>query len=135
MRLGYAIANRQLIERLYSAMQPFPVNGATQVAGIAALSDLTYMQSNVETIKEELKRVSLVLCSLGFRCYPTATNFILAESSGIKKTATEVVTKLKAKGIYVWDCTGSPGAGEYHFRITIGSSNDNTLLLNALSGW
>ena len=133
MRLGYAIGNRHLLEPMYSGMQPFPVNGATQAAGIAALSDLAYMQSNVDAIKGERTRMGTALRSLGFRCYPSTTNFILVESSGIQKTATEIVNTLKAKGIYVWDCTGTAGAGDHHFRITIGSSEDNTLLLNALS--
>lgn len=132
VRLGYGIGNEALIERLYSAMQPFPVGGAAQAAGIAALSDLDYMRAGIVAVKREVKRLGDELGKLGFLTYPSETNFVLADVSRLGIAATPLVQHLRKSDIYIWDCTGARGAGDRHVRISTGTREDNDLLLTAL---
>jgi len=132
MRLGYAIGNEMIIERLYTAMQPFPVSGAAQAVGLAALGDLNYMRSNIQGVKRELARLTSGLEEIGFQVYPSHTNFVLANTFNTDVSASVIVDALNKSEIYIWDCTGTPGAGNNHVRITTGTPEQNDLLVASL---
>ena len=50
LRVGYGLANATLVDYLYRAAQLFPVNKLAIAAALAALQDLSYIQTNINHI-------------------------------------------------------------------------------------
>lgn len=77
LRLGYLMANREIINHLRRVCPPWNVNIAAQQAGVAALGQDEYLkrcQEKVQLAKEYLMRE---LQLLGFPVLPSRANFFL----------------------------------------------------------
>lgn len=99
LRVGFAFANRNLIEALYRVKDSYNVNRFSQVVARAALSDAGYMKATVaRIINSRLKAVDR-LKQRGFRVYPTAANFLFAEHERL--SGRQIQQELRAKGILV----------------------------------
>lgn len=133
LRIGYAIANEVLIDYLYRTAQFFCVNSLAQVAGIAALSDLVYLRSQIQNVERERTRLIESFSKLGFTVYPSATNFIFIGTKLLDIASSDLVKRLQNKDIYVKDCGLSPGLDGFYFRTSISNYTDNQALLNAVN--
>ncbi len=132
LRVGYGITNPQLVDYLYRVAQIFPVNQLAIAAGIAAVQDLAYLQEKLRAIKSDRTKLTQALTQLGFRVYPSATNFLLLSTKPLHQTSAEVVSKLASQEIYVADFGHKPGLDAYHLRIATGTPAENERLLDAL---
>jgi histidinol-phosphate aminotransferase len=132
LRLGYGITNPQLVDYIYRVAQIFSVNQLAITAGIAAIQDWTYMQEKLTEIKAERAKLTKELSILGFRVYPSDTNFLFISSEPLNMTATAVVSKLASQEIYVADFANKPGLDAYHLRIATGTPIENERLLDTL---
>jgi len=127
IRLGYALANPELLAPLHKVKEPFAVNLLAQAAGIAALEDKEYRKAS--TAANHAGRLALYhgLDSLGLFYVKSHTNFALVQ---LGPQASQVVQKLLEKGIIVRPCNG------YDLpecvRITVGDSAQNERLMEAL---
>jgi histidinol-phosphate aminotransferase len=124
--LGYAVADKRLLEILTKVRPPHSVNACAQVAGIVALEDQSYhwncrvrLRSDKKILLEGLER---------FGCLPASPNvhfFLLPVDNG------QVFRRaLLRKGMLVRDCA-SYGLPKY-VRISTRRSEENMLLLHAL---
>ncbi|MEA1925367.1 MAG: histidinol-phosphate transaminase [Candidatus Altiarchaeota archaeon] len=131
LRIGYAIASPKVVELLYKVRQPFSVNSFAQVAALAALDDVAFMEGNMEKIKEDRK---MLYRKLGerFRAYESDANFVLLDSSPI--TSRELFDRLYEKKIIVRRLGRFPGFEGDFTRITVGTSEENKKLIQALEG-
>jgi histidinol-phosphate aminotransferase len=132
LRLGYGITNPQLVDYIYRVAQIFSVNQLAITAGIAAIQDWAYMQEKLTEIKAERAKLTEELSILGFRVYPSDTNFLFISSEPLNMTATAVVSKLASQEIYVADFANKPGLDAYHLRIATGTPIENERLLDTL---
>ena len=78
LRLGYAVANEQLIDTMARYALTFPVNVIAQAAGIAAIGDLPAYQERIDELKRSRDAMRGELIQLGFKIPESHTNFILA---------------------------------------------------------
>jgi len=108
LRLGYAVASREIIDGLRRVRPPWNVNVLAQKAGVAALRDEGYLKRCKPKIKQAKQFLVDELCRLGFTVIPSKTNFFLVRIGNGKKFRS---TLLK-HGILVRDCT-SFGLPEY----------------------
>ncbi len=118
LRLGYAIANTDLISNLWRTKQPFNVNQAAQTGGLAALSDEEFVKESIKMNEEGKKYLYRELDNLGLSYYKTQANFICID---VKKDSKEVYNSVLAQGMTIRPC-GSFGLPN-HIRITIGTEN------------
>lgn len=130
IRLGYSIANEGIIDYLYRIAQLFPVNKLALAAGEAALKDLSYTQANISKLCVERESLKKKLEDLDLVVYPSATNFLFVRSTKI--TSENLVAQLAQKEIYVADFGLKQGLDRYHWRTSVGSIQENELLVEAL---
>ena len=127
LRLGIAIANPLIIKVLNKIKPPYNVNTLSQLKGLEALVDRAIVNQQVSQIKSQ--RDALISALRGIdsvkKIYPTEANFILAEF----ENAESVFKALKNKGIIIRDRTSQIKGG---LRITVGTPEQNELLINAL---
>ncbi len=122
-RLGFGIANKELIKDLMSikySTNPYNVNRMTAVAGIGALLDKEYFEKNCKEIILNREWTKTQLEDLGFTVLNSSANFIFAKNEKI--SGKEYYLKLKESGVLVRHFD-KERIKEYN-RITIGSINE-----------
>jgi threonine-phosphate decarboxylase len=134
LRLGYAIGSPETIEAISSLQDPWSVNTAAQVAGIASLSDPAYCDQTRSYIEGERSHLVEGLQKLGYlRVFPSRANYILAEIvSGFG--AAELRSRLIEKGILIRDCGNFHGLDGCFFRVAVKLREENVILLENLQG-
>jgi histidinol-phosphate aminotransferase len=128
MRFGFGIAGRRMMEGLMKVKDSYPVDVAAIAAATAAIADRTYFRANIEKVKSERARLADRLTALGFEVGLSQTNFVLARS--VTRHAKTVYEALIGRNIFV-RYFALPGL-EDKLRITIGTPEQNNLLLDAL---
>ncbi len=128
MRVGYGIAQPDIINTLYKLRAPFNITTLTLAAAIEALKDEEFVTSCIAKNFEEMSRYEEYAKARGFEYIPSYTNFITIKFADkfISKT---VAQKLLEKGVIVRDLTGY---GQNAIRITIGRADQNTKVFSQL---
>jgi histidinol-phosphate aminotransferase len=126
-RVGYFVGNEELIGALHKIRDSYNVNGLGQIAALATLEDLPYYRNNFEKIIATRKRLIEELSALGFKVFPSQTNFILVRPP--KFSAETWLQKLRDRKILVrW--FNYPSVNQF-LRISIGTENEADALLKA----
>ena len=100
LRLGYGIFPTWLMPHLWRFKQPYNVNVAATVAGLAALEDRAYYARTTAAIVQERERLYRALSSFPFlHPYPSHANFVLCRVQG--RDAQELKEQLAREGILV----------------------------------
>ncbi|UCD09704.1 MAG: histidinol-phosphate transaminase [Dehalococcoidales bacterium] len=127
LRLGYAIANEQIIEILSRICPPWSVNAIAQKAGIKVLQDKEYLEKSRELVVREKDYLVTSLEKLGFECIPSDANYFLVKVTNAAEFRKRL---LMNKKILVRDCT-SFGLPEY-IRVAPRSRSQNRKLIVAV---
>jgi histidinol-phosphate aminotransferase len=101
LRLGYGIANEEIIANLRRICPPWNVNVVAQKAGIIAVNDEGYLKRCRTELREAKTYLMQELSCLGLPPLPSEANFFLVEVGDAKRFRREL---LKRK-ILVRDCT------------------------------
>ncbi len=130
LRLGYAICPTWLMPHLWKFKQPYNVNVAASVAGLASLQHADHIRDTVERIKRERTRLFTALRDVDFlRPYPSQANFILCDVVG--RSGAEVKGALEQHGVLVRYY--SKPRLENCIRISVGRPEQTERLLNVLN--
>ena len=126
-RVGYFVGHPELIAALHKIRDSYNVNGLGQIAAEAALGDLPYYRANFKKIIAAREWLARELTKLGFRVFPSRTNFILARPP--RFAAHEWQHQLRERKILVrW--FSFPEVKNY-LRITIGTPAEVEALARA----
>lgn len=125
MRVGYGIANIDLINILYKVRPPFNITTLSLVAAIEACKDNEFVKRSVALNKEQMKVYIDFAKSSAIEYIPSMTNFITLKFNDNLNSST-IATNLMKKGIIVRDLTSY---GLNAIRITIGTKEQNSRLL------
>jgi histidinol-phosphate aminotransferase len=129
-RVGYFVGHPKLIAALHKIRDSYNVNGLGQIAAEATLDDLPYYRANFKKIIATREWLSRELTKLGFRVWPSRTNFILARPP--RFPAEIWLRRLRAQKVLVrW--FDRPEVREY-LRITIGTAAEAEALVRAARG-
>jgi len=124
LRVGYAVADRELAGYLERARHPFNVNVIAEAAALAALDDHEHVERARKTNAEGFEFLTRELRRLGLETWPSDANFLLASAPA------GTYERLLREGVIV-----RPMAGfglPNHIRITIGTAEENERLVKAL---
>ncbi|NKB23484.1 MAG: histidinol-phosphate transaminase [Kiritimatiellae bacterium] len=126
LRIGYAIAPKEIIGLLSRVRQPFNVNTLAQVAALAALKDEDHVARTRDLVSDGLKYYAASFKKLKLAYVPSVTNFILVNVG----SGREVFEALQRQRIIVrpMDAYGLP---EY-VRITVGTRDQNMKVIEAI---
>ena len=108
LRLGYAIANQEVIDSLHRVCPPWNVNVVAQKAGVAALEDTDYLEQCKQKVRQAKQFLIGELHRIGFTLVPSKANFFLVKVGNGKRFR----AALLRHGILVRDCA-SFGLPEY----------------------
>ncbi|MPZ77933.1 MAG: histidinol-phosphate transaminase [Deltaproteobacteria bacterium] len=126
LRIGYGIADQQIISLMQRVRQPFNVNAPAQWAALAALEDREHVQHSLENNRQGMEYLAQEFAELGVEYVPSHANFILLRVGN----GEEVFKRLLAQGIIV-----RPMAG-YQFpeyiRVTVGTMDENRTFIDGL---
>ena len=120
-RLGYFIANSDMIETLFLAKTPYAVTAISQQLGLLALQDDTYLKTNVAEVTQNREYLNNELTRLGITTFPSYGNFIFC-----LYTKKDLKQELEKKRILI------RGFGSGTYRITIGTKTELVALIKAL---
>jgi histidinol-phosphate aminotransferase len=126
--VGYFVGHPELIAALHKIRDSYNVNGLGQIAAEATLDDLKYYRTNFKKIVTTREWLSRELTKLGFRVFPSQTNFILCKPPVF--TADDWLKRLRERRILVrW--FSYPEVKDY-LRITIGTQKEAAALVRAV---
>lgn len=130
-RLGFGIASKDVISdlmRIKYSTNPYNVNRMTAAAGIGAIEDKLYFESNCAIIVKTREQIQKELKNLGFTVTTSNANFIFAKYDKIG--GRELYLKLKERGILVRHFD-KPRICDY-VRITVGSNEEMCAFIKAI---
>ena len=127
MRVGYGIANENIIQTLHKLRPPFNITTLSLEAAIEALKHDYFVDECIQKNFEQMTRYEEYAKAKNFKYIPSYTNFITIYLEG--HNSKEVSQKLLEKGVIVRDMTGY---GFNAVRITIGTADQNTKLFKIL---
>ena len=127
LRVGYALANTELIECMNRVRQPFNVNSLAQVGASASLDDVTHLNKTRDTVLKGKRSICAALDKLGVAYVPSQTNFVLVD---VKRDSFELFQKLLRYGVIVRDM--KPYKLESYIRVTVGTDKENKKFIEAL---
>ncbi len=127
MRVGYGIAQQDIITNLYKLRPPFNITTPTLASAIEALKDEKFVKKCIKKNFKQMKRYEQFAKLKKFKYIPSYTNFItMCLGDFISK---DIAQKLLEKGVIVRDMTGY---GFNAIRITIGTQEQNTRVFEIL---
>jgi histidinol-phosphate aminotransferase len=129
IRLGYAIAHPQIISYLMKVKSPYNINILTSTEALKALDNADHVKRSAAAVSAERQRLVRELSMVQFvrKVFPSDANFLLVRC----KDARLLHRQLAQRGIMVRDRSSEPKL-ENCLRISIGTPEQNDLLLNAL---
>ncbi len=129
LRLGYLVGAAECIDELNKVRLPYNINVLTQHSATFALRHQAIFNQQTEQICSERQRLIAAFNAIAhIHCYPSAANFLLLRLSN----APAVFDHLKQQGILVKNLHGSHPLLNNCLRITVGTPEDNTALINVL---
>jgi histidinol-phosphate aminotransferase len=127
LRIGYGIADEEVIACLNRIREPFNVNTLAQAAAIACLNDQRYYKDVARKVERQRRWLYDNLRKLDLKCIESYTNFVLIDGL---TDATIIAGRLLKKGIIVRDMR--PWGLNNCIRVTIGTEPENRKFLKAL---
>jgi histidinol-phosphate aminotransferase len=128
LRMGFGIANPNLLAGLFKVKDSYNIDAIATAVGAAAMRDQAYKKACAEKVKRSRTKLILDLKNLGFAVLDSQANFVLATSPSGQ--AESIYLALKERGILV-RYFKQPGLDD-KLRITVGTDEQNQSLIEAL---
>jgi histidinol-phosphate aminotransferase len=124
LRFGYGVFPAEVARLLMKIKLPYNINVAAQVAVLASLADLDYLQNTIKAIVVERQRLFRKLKEIKlFQPLPSEANFTLCQVA----KAREIYQELRQRGIFI-RYFDTPRLNDY-LRISIGKPEQTEILI------
>lgn len=128
MRMGYAIASEEMIEKLRKRKLSFQNDSISMAAMQAGLVDQEFLDKTIINNTEQRAWLRDRLTALGIKFWPSQSNFICFQAPN-GKLASEIVSRLLPYGVMVRAAFYLPN----HVRVSIGQPESNQQFIKAMS--
>ncbi|AHF01212.1 histidinol-phosphate aminotransferase [Thiomicrospira aerophila AL3] len=128
LRVGYLLAQPEVVGLLNRIRAPFNVNELSQVCAVAALGDQDFVSASVALNKQERSKVITALTQMGYQPLPSEGNFVCVNMG---PNAASINQQLLQLGVIVRP-VANYGMADF-LRISIGTEAENAHLLSALA--
>jgi len=129
IRLGYLAARREWVEQFNKVRQAYNVNVLTQAAAMFVLERLDVLEEQAARIRADRAALGARLAELpGVTVFPSQANFFLVRVPDAGKA----YEGLRRQGVLVRSFDGAHPLLAQCLRITVGTDEENRILLNAL---
>lgn len=128
MRVGYGIADKEIVGALDRVRPPFNVSSIAQSAARVALTDPSHVKKSIAVVRKGMVYLTGELKKLGLKFFPSAGNFLLIDVS--PRSGRDFFRRLLERGVIVraMDEYGFPN----HVRVTIGLPEENQFFIRQL---
>ena len=132
LRLGMCFASPDIIGYLNKVKAPYNINIVTQELALQALEEVGQVNDMIQLLVDMRNALAQVIASMPhvIQVFPSDTNFILVKIPHARK----LYEYLMSKGIIVRDRSALELC-EDSLRITVGTEQENTLLVDAMYEW
>lgn len=125
LRIGYAVANEVVIDRLNRVRGPFNVTATAQKAAAASLDDAEFVEMSRRKTIEGKEYFYRKLTDLGLEYIPSEANFVMFNTG---MDSAHIFKELLKKGIIVRTC--DIFGMDTWLRVTVGTSEENETFLS-----
>lgn len=133
LRIGYIVAEKDIIARLKQYQPPWSINSLAQLAAVLTLEDRRHAKKSLSLIKEERRFLFSQISKIRkLHPYPSLTNFLLIKIKDKKLTSSFLRKRLISKGILIRDCSNFRGLNNKFIRIAVRLHRENLRLVEAL---
>jgi histidinol-phosphate aminotransferase len=129
MRVGYGIANIEMIEALYKMRPPFNISTLSLAAAIEACKDESFVKESIVLHTEQIKRYEAFAKENGFAYIESYTNFITYLFDD-NMDSTKIADALLKRGVIIRNLASY---GMNALRITIGTAKQNDIFFKQFS--
>ena len=130
LRLGYAAAAPELMAEFNKVRPPYNVGVATQIIATVLLGHIDLLNDQAAKIRAERGVLAAGLAKLpGVQIFPSEANFILARFPD----GQALFESLKAQHVLVKNFHGSHPMLANCLRLTVGTPEENSIMLKALA--
>ena len=132
LRLGMCFASPDIIGYMNKVKAPYNINIVTQELALQALEEVGQVNDMIQLLVDMRNALAQVIASMPhvIQVFPSDTNFILVKIPHARK----LYEYLMSKGIIVRDRSALELC-EDSLRITVGTEQENTLLVDAMYEW
>jgi histidinol-phosphate aminotransferase len=132
LRLGMCFASPDIIGYMNKVKAPYNINIVTQELALQALEEVGQVNDMIQLLVDMRNALAEVIASMPhvIQVFPSDTNFILVKIPQARK----LYEFLMSKGIIVRDRSALELC-EDSLRITVGTEQQNTLLVDAMYEW
>ncbi len=132
LRIGSAIGNQRLIDKIKERKPPWSVNALAEEIAIKLSECGDYERKTLKFLSEEKKRImALIKQSKIIKLFDSDANFFLAKFIN-KEGFDDFLKYLWDKNIYVRDCRNFNGLNGNFFRFAVLKREYNDRLINAI---
>jgi L-threonine-O-3-phosphate decarboxylase len=132
LRLGYAVAHPDRLQRWQQWRDPWPVNALAVAAAEAVLIDVAFQRQTWDWLPTARSQLFQGLAALpGLQPYSGAANFLLVKTQ--RPGSSLQAQLLQRFQILIRDCLSFPELGEGAFRVAVRTQAENQRLLEALA--
>ncbi len=132
LRLGFAVGSKKLVSKLEEEKPVFPVSGLSERVGIAALSDLGFIDRTKKFVDRERKKISIGLEALGFTVFPSQSNNLFVRLPA-NRSPQQFSQFLDAEDVSLVMGSNFPGFDDRYFRVSIRQKSLNDIFLQVVS--
>jgi histidinol-phosphate/aromatic aminotransferase/cobyric acid decarboxylase-like protein len=128
IRLGYGVcSNKDIVDRIYNAGQPWNVSVIAQKCGIAAINEIEYVKQTKIIVKQNREYLMSELSLLGLKVFEAKANYIL-----FKCENKLLNPELEKYGILIRSCGNYVGLDDTYYRIAVRAKEDNEYLIQSM---
>ena len=128
VRLGYAIASREIIDTLYKARLTFEPGNLAQASGMGAIQDDNFLNKTLKNNREALSYYYHEFDKLGINYIPSFGNFVMTALDS-ESEAKRIFEELLKRGVFVRHLGGPLS---HCIRISMGRPEENELCIRML---
>lgn len=122
MRVGYGLAQADIIKTLYKVRPPFNITTLSLEAASVALEDEAFVQECIADNFKEMKRYEVFAAEKGIQIIDSYTNFVTLSLPEVKNSS-QIAQALLKKGMIIRDLSSY---GLNAIRVTIGTHVQNS---------
>lgn len=135
LRIGYMLANRNIIDSVKQWQMPWSVNAFAAALIPAMIEDWAFVVDSQKYFDRELKRMRCRLTEMNFYMSPSYVNFYLLRDKENPNVTKELFEFLLHHGVLARHTDNFKQLNGEYLRFAVRSEQDNDFLLDTLSEW
>jgi len=131
LRIGFAVANNAIIQKLKEETPIFQISGISEQLACIALEDDDFIKRSKEIVTKQRLFLKQKLIKMGFIVFPSEANNLFVKLPNFLP-GEKFVEKLKEKGLSVVMGSNFEGFNDSFFRVSIRNENTNKAFIYKL---